>query len=244
MVKPGNEELVDTKTPPQDLPEYRWPNLSVVVRQYLVKDDQGRYGIGLVDHRREIIWAHPITTRAEMTAPKELGLPSNAVIITNSAWHLQADGTYTGWWFDDNVPTFPETVPPEMIRRLEIADDLGWMLPDWVADEALAGSEQMGHWNYGAILGKVGGEPPTKGQKTGEMNIAQAVDYAKEVGEKVTDRGLRLACKNNYIPGSRKIGRDWLITYEGMNYYLDNRPKRGPRTGQNSPAAKPAIGFE
>ena len=49
-------------------------------------------------------------------------------------------------------------------------------------DEALAASEQMGHWNYGAILGKVGGEPPTKGQKTGEMNIAQAVDYAKEVG--------------------------------------------------------------
>lgn len=210
---------------PQALPEYRWPDLSIVIRQYLVRDDRGHYGIGHVDHRREIIWAHPITTRAKENAPSHLGLPANAIIMTDTCWHLQPDGSYTGHWHDDDVPTYPATVPPEMIRKLEIVDDLGWLMPAWVADQAL--SDEMGHWNYGAKLGKIGGEPPVKGQKFEEMNVKQAEDYAREVGERVTGRGIRLACNRGDIPAARKIGRDWLITYEGFNHYLDNRPKPG-----------------
>ncbi|MBP8055088.1 MAG: hypothetical protein KA314_04570 [Chloroflexi bacterium] len=221
---------------PQQLPEYRWPSLKVAVRQYVVRDDRGRYGIGYVDHRREIIWAYPIGVQTQIKAPDNLALPDNATILTSSSWMLQADGKYRGYWYDDDVPV--GRVSEEYFRYLEIVDDLGWRMPDSVADQALEGSDQMGHWNYGATLGRVGGEPPVKGQHGNEMSIDQAVDYAKEVGEKVTDRGLRLACKNGYIPGSRKVGRDWLITYEGMNYYLDNRPKPGPRTKAAVSAAK------
>lgn len=122
-----------------------------------------------------------------------------------------------------------------MVRRLTIVADMGYLLPDKWADIALAGSDEMGHWNYGATLGKVGGEPPVKGQLANEMTVKQAEDYAHEVGEAVTGRAIRLAAKNGYIPQARKIGRDWLIPYEGFNHYLDNRPKRGPRP-------KPASG--
>lgn len=71
--------------------------------------------------------------------------------------------------------------------------------------------------------------PPVKGQRPEKMTTEQAMEYADEVGEKITKRGIRLAAKNGYIPGAHKIGRDWLITYEGFNHYLDNRPKRGPK---------------
>ncbi len=219
-------------TPQNQLPEYRWPNLSIVKRQYLVRDDQDRYGIGVVDHRRDIIWARPVGQPAEMAAPDGLALPRNAVLITATCWDRADDASYTGYWSDDNVPTFPATVPPEMIRRLEIVDDLGWIMPDWVADEALANSGLAGHWNYGAKLGRVGGEPPVKGQRNDEMTVQQAAEYAREVGEVVTGRGIRLAARNGYIPGARKVGRDWLIPYEGMNHYLDNRPARGPKAQQ------------
>lgn len=62
-----------------------------------------------------------------------------------------------------------------------------------------------------------------------EMTVEQAKDYAREVGERVTGRGIRKAAKNGYIPGARKIGRDWLIPYKGINYYFGNRPPRGPK---------------
>jgi len=213
---------------PKELPEYRWPNLSSVERQYIVQDDQGRVGIGVVDHRREIIWVRPAGTPQTIDAPANLALPSNAILMTPTCWDRQTDGTYTGWWFDDKAPaSATASVPEKYIRRLVIIDDLGWNMPDWVADQALAGSDQMGAWNYGAKLGKVGGEPPVKGQKPGEMTVEQAEDYSREVGGQVTRRGIRQAAKRGYIPGARKIGRDWLITYDGFNHYLDNRPKRG-----------------
>jgi hypothetical protein len=60
-----------------------------------------------------------------------------------------------------------------------------------------------------------------------EMTIAQAEEYAAEVGEPVTGRAIRHAAKAGYVPGARKNGRDWLIPYEGINHYLDNRPKPG-----------------
>lgn len=217
---------------PKELPEYRWPTLRAVDRQYVVRDDRGRYGIGVVDHRREIIWVRPIGTPTETRAPDNLALPHNAIIMTSTCWHRQEDGSYTGFWSDDNVPTYPVTVPPEMIRHLTIVDDLGWKMPDHWADVALAGSGQMGHWNYGATLGKIGGESPVKGQKSNEMTVEQAEDYAREVGEVITRRGVRFAAKRGYIPGAHKIGRDWLITYDGFNHYLDNRPKRGPKTSK------------
>lgn len=214
---------------PNKLPEYRLPDLSQIQRQYIVRDDRGRYGIAHTTGGDSPLWVRPIGTPATMQAAKNMGLPSNAILMTAMSWHLQDDGTYTGWWSDDNVPTYPATVPAEMIRRLEIVDDLGWRLPDKWADVALAGSDQMGHWDYGATLGKIGGEPPVKGQSSNEMTVEQAEDYAREVGETVTKRALRHAAKKGYIPGARKIGRDWLITYNGINHYLDNRPKRGPK---------------
>lgn len=205
--------------------EYSWPDLSAVKRQYLVVDDQGRYGLAVSD-KAESIAAHPINVPGEMPATPESGLPGNAIMMTRTVWYLQPDGTYTGIWFDYSGP---HQIPPELKRRLTIVTDLGYLMPDRWADIALAGSGEMGHWNYGATLGKVGGEPPVKGQKPGEMTVEQAEDYAKEVGEPVSRRGIRKAAKNGYIPGARKIGRDWLIPYEGFNHYLDNRPERGPK---------------
>lgn len=212
--------------------EYSWPDLSAVCRQYVVMDDQGRYGIAVSD-KAETIAAHPIDVPAEMSAAPESGLPGNAIIMTRTIWHLQPDGTYTGIWFDYNGPSH---IPPALKRRLTIIADLGYLMPDRWADIALAGSGEMGHWNYGATLGKVGGEPPVKGQSHNEMTVEQAEDYAREVGEPVTGRGIRKAAKNGYIPLARKIGRDWLIPYEGFNHYLDNRPERGPKPQSEAPS--------
>jgi hypothetical protein len=215
---------------PITLPEYRLPDLSQIQRQYIVRDDRGRYGVAYTTGGDTPLWARPVGIPAKMGAPAEMMLPLNAILMTSTGWHLEADGTYSGWWSDDDVPVSSSSpVPEKYIRHLVIVDDLGYRIPDYWADVALAGSDQMGHWDYGATLGKVGGEPPVKGQKSGEMTVEQAQDYAKEVGEQVTARGIRLAAKNGYIPNARKLGRDWLITYEGFNHYLDNRPKRGPK---------------
>jgi len=207
--------------------QYRWPDLSPVVRQYVVQDDQGRYGIATQDDRKDVLFARPIGVTPTISAENVPGaedLPANAILMTATAWTRQDDGAYTGTWYDyDRIGR----IPPEDLRRLTIVDDLGIRMPDRWADEALAGSEMSGYWDYGATLGKIGGEPPVKGQSGDEMTVGQAEEYAKEVGEKAAARGIRLAAKNGYIPGSRKVGRDWLIPYEGFNHYLDNRPKPG-----------------
>lgn len=197
---------------------YRWPDLSPVQRQYVVCDNQGRIGIAHTGGDN-MIWAHPANVPTKMDATAKIGLPSNAVLITDTSWHIQKDGSYKGSWFDANSQT-----------AIVIIDDLGYRIPDKWADVALVGSDQSGHWDYGATLGKIGGESPVKGQKSNEMTVEQAQDYAKEVGEQVTARGIRLAAQNGYIPNARKIGRDWLITYDGFNYYLDHRPNRGPKS--------------
>lgn len=199
------------------LPQYTWPSLAAVCRQYMVKDDAGRYGIGKVDHRRDIMWCRPMGQPEQVPATPNLGLPGNAVIMTVTPWRIK-DGTWAGSWYDD---------PSGVTRQMTIVDDLGWVMPDRWADVALVGSDQMGHWDYGATLGKIGGEPPVPGQAPNEMTVDQAVDFAHEVGEAVTGRGVRFAAKRGYIVGARKAGRDWLIPYEGYNQYLDDRPKRG-----------------
>lgn len=202
--------------------QYLWPDLSPVIRQFIVVDDQGRFGIAYADnvYHQDILFAHPIDIQAKIRTGK-------AIYMTDTPWHKQADGTYSGTWCDYDGPTFPANVPPEMARNLTIAQDLGYVMPDKWAETALKGSTTMGYWDYGATLGKIGGEPPVKGQEAGEMNVKQAEDYAKAVGESVTARAIRYAADNGYIPGARKIGRDWLIPYEGFNHYLDNRPKPG-----------------
>lgn len=205
---------------PNDLPEYRWPDLSAVIRQYIVQDDHGRIGVAHNGPNGDL-WAHPAEMPALDQAAPEMGLPSGAKIMTNTLW--RQDGEYwVGHWCDQ---------PIEDQRHLTIIDDLGWVMPDRYADQALAESDQRGYWDYGARLGKVGGQPPVPGQMPDECTIPQAVDYTAEVGEPVTARGLRLACTRGYIPGARKIGRDWLMPYEGINHYLDNRPRPGRKSG-------------
>lgn len=205
--------------------DYRWPDLSPVVRQYIVIDDHGRYGVAVSDSA-DMLSAHPIDVSPSMTATPESGLPTNSIMMTRTVWHLQSDETYRGIWYDYNGPAH---ITDDSVRHLTIVTDLGIKMPDQWADIALKDSDQSGHWDYGATLGKVGGKTPVNGQKPDEMTTEQAMDYAKDVGEKITRRGIRLAAKSGYIPGARKVGRDWLITYEGFNYYLDNRPKRGPK---------------
>lgn len=204
---------------------YRWPDLSVVQRQYIVRDDQGRYGIAH-STEKETLWARPIGTPARMGATFDMALPTGAIVLTSTSWKLQRDGTYKGTWCDYNGLGH---IPESDMRYLTIVDDLGYRMPDRWADVALAGSSEMGHWVYGATLGKIGGEPPVKGQHANEMTVEQAEDYAREVGESVTGRSIRHAARKGYIPNARKAGRDWLIPYEGMNHYLDNRPRTGPR---------------
>lgn len=211
-------------------PEYRWPDLKPVIRQYIVQDDRGRFGIAYYDncYHKDVLFAHPIDVQSKITSAGVRGaetLPTNAVLMTDAAFHIR-DGVISGTWYDYSKIGH---IPPEDLRTLTIIDDLGYVIPDQWADAALTGSDQMGHWDYGATIGKVGGQPPVSGQTRNEMTIEQAMDYSREVGVTITDRNIRLAAKNGYIPGARKIGRDWLIPYDGYNHYLDNRPKRGPK---------------
>ncbi len=105
---------------------YHWPDLSAVRRQYVVCDDQGRCGIAH-SSSADTLWAHPIETQAQMTAPAALGLPARAVLMTDTDWGRQPDGTYKGIWYDYNGPSH---IPDEMLRRLTIMDDLGYTMPD------------------------------------------------------------------------------------------------------------------
>jgi hypothetical protein len=73
---------------------------------------------------------------------------------------------------------------------------------------------------------------PTYWTDASEMTVAEAESYAVEVGESVTGRAIRHAAKEGYIPGARKLGRDWLIPFAGMYHYLDNRPKPGRKTAE------------
>ena len=200
---------------------YLWPDNSPVIRQFVVVDDQGRFGIAYSDpvYHEGVLFAHPIDARAQIRDGK-------SVYLTDTPWRKDGN-TFTGIWFDYDGPSFPAQVPSQTIRHITIIDDLGYLLPDKWAEQALTGSSQAGHWDYGATLGKVGGERAVKGQLPGEMTAGEAESYAREVGEPVTARAIRHAASAGHIPGARKAGRDWLIPYEGFNHYLDNRPKPG-----------------
>lgn len=64
------------------------------------------------------------------------------------------------------------------------------------------------------------------------ITIEKAAERCRELGTPVTVRGLRYACGKGYIPGAQKIGRDWLVPLDGLNYYLAHRPKRGRKSNK------------
>ena len=223
---------------PLDLPVYSWPDLAAVERQYVVVDDHGRYGIAVYDpvHHRNVLFARPIDLPDEVAAPADLGLPRGAVLMTPTVWHLEPDGRYSGLWYDDGRVG---QIKPEDLRCLTIVDDLGWVMPDRWAAQALAGSAGAGVWNYGGRLGIIPGQPPVPGQTGDEMAISQAEEYAREVGQPVTAAAIARAAASGLIPGARQVGADWLIPYAGMNSYLDNPAVAlGRKGGSATSAAK------
>jgi hypothetical protein len=182
--------------------KYLWPNLSPVIRQYIVSDDLGRLGIACSDsvYHIGVLSAHPIDTPAEVSY-------QGGILMTDTPWNIQSDNTYTGIWYDYDGPLFPASVPEEMLRHITIVQDLGYLMPDKWADLLLSGLDAN--------------QPP----KT-DMNVNQAEEYAHDAGEPLTARAIRHAASNGYISGARKVGHNWLIPYDGFNHYLDYRPKR------------------
>ena len=187
----------------EQMTEYRWPDLSPVERQYIVKDDMGRYGVAVSDpvYHPNVLFIHPIDT-------PNVFKQDHAIYITHTAWIGQSDGSYAGVWYDYSGP---ELIPAEQMRRVKIVSDLGYRLPDTQAARLLSG---------------LAANQPSKT----DMTIDEAMTFARDAGEPVTERGIRYAAAEGFIPGARKKGRDWLIPYEGFDYYLDHRPKPGRKT--------------
>jgi hypothetical protein len=135
-------------------PQYRWPDLSPVIRQHVVKDDLGRIGIAYSDnvYHVGVLFAHPADVPSQIDTGK-------AILMTNTAFHVQLDGTYTGIWYDYDGPTSPATIPTESMRRITIMDDLGYKMPDKFAAGFLGGSDKGGYWDsfYARGLGRKGG---------------------------------------------------------------------------------------
>ena len=90
-------------TQPHDVIPARNPNLSPIEHVYLVEDEQGRKGIAYLDvvyHGTDVLFVRPSDVPSEMDEPSNLALPSNAIIMTKTAWHLRPDGSYKGLWYD------------------------------------------------------------------------------------------------------------------------------------------------
>lgn len=106
---------MNSKSETTKIPQYRWPSLSPVIRQYVVRDDQGRYGIAYSDnvYHEGVLFAHPIDASSRI-----------AELMTDTVWHVHPDG-YTGIWYDYNGPTYPAIIPTEMLRRITIIDEIG-----------------------------------------------------------------------------------------------------------------------
>lgn len=193
---------------PNELKKLKWNNNESLTRCYVVRDDQGRYGIANYDpvYDEGVLFAHPIDL-PEITGadgvPGAETLPGGALAITNTTWRLRDDGKYHGAWFDK-----------QDTRTLEIVDDLGWVLPDSEAERVARQKTDNPEDAEDAII-----------------NTHQAAEYCREVGQPVTLRGLRKACERGYIEGARKVGRDWLMSYRALNYYLGHRPRRGRKRG-------------
>lgn len=112
--------------------EYLWPTLAPVYRQYLVVDDLGRHGIAYEDnvYHKGVLFARPVGVKREIDN-------GNMILMTNTTWRESDDGVYTGIWFDYDGPVHPATIPESEIRTISIVDDLGYMMPDSMAEELL-----------------------------------------------------------------------------------------------------------
>lgn len=177
-------------------PVYRWPDLSPVVRQYVVQDDQGRYGIAYEDHCHHagVLFAHPIDVRPIVSPEGVPGaeiLPSNALLMTNTVFHSRGDGTYQGMWYDDRRTG---QIPPGELRVLTILDDLGYVLPDDMAERFLAGSDEMGHWDGDTFYTPAEAAEMTDTAESSWRNRAAA----------------------GKIAGAIKKGKQWLIPAAGI----------------------------
>ena len=103
----------------------RWvDDLSPLMRRYVVRDDQGRYGLAYEDktYHDSMLFAHPIDI------PSVIATGTNARIMTDTRWHRNGDA-YTGIWYDDSRSGH---IPEEDLRTLTIVDDLGYVIPDWI----------------------------------------------------------------------------------------------------------------
>ena len=142
---------------------YRWPTLKPVIRQFVVHDDLGRYGIAYQDnvYHDGVLFAHPVDVPSLVRYSDN---PGAAVLMTDTAFVMR-DGAYKGTWYDYRGSG---TIPEGDIRALTIVDDLGYVMPDKMAELFLAGSDQGGHWDsfWASALGRKGGSAKSKRKAT------------------------------------------------------------------------------
>ncbi len=116
------------------LQKYVWSDLSPVLRQYLVQDDQGRLGIGVIDpvyHGPNVMFVRP--ANVDRTIEEEI-IGEGTIIMTETAWHLYHNTTYKGMWYDDRRTGW---IREEELRSLEIISDLGWYAQEQHIEEML-----------------------------------------------------------------------------------------------------------
>jgi len=92
-----------TLTPPENVQPARNPDLSPIRHHYLVQDDQGRQGIASLDvvyQDTSVLFVRPVNVAETIHAPDNISLPSNAIIMTATAWH-RYNQVYKGMWYDD-----------------------------------------------------------------------------------------------------------------------------------------------
>ena len=93
-----------TLTPPENVQPARDLNLAPICHHYLVQDDQGRQGIASLDAAYQgtsVLFVHPVDVAETIHAPDNISLPSNAIIMTATAWHRYGQEVYKGMWYDD-----------------------------------------------------------------------------------------------------------------------------------------------
>lgn len=191
---------------PRKLPKYTWGDSSSVLRLYIVMDNRGRFGIAIADpvHHPNDLLVYPIDLLAE---EKE-----NSLYFV--VWSYK-NGTYCGTWQNIQAENNPDET-----QTLTILKDLGWHMPDWIADQIL--SQQK----ISAL------------EENEEVTISKALAYCEDLGITITERGFRKACEKGNIPGAHKVGRDWLVPYEGLMQYLSNRPRPGRKKKEHSKQTK------
>lgn len=141
---------------------YRWPTNKPLSRQMVVIDDLGRYGIAIQEARHledGVLFARPVDVPAVYSPGKGNTGP---ILITHTAFHRdKSDGIYKGTWFDSGIVG---QVREKDRRQLTIISDLGYKIPDDMADLLLSGSENLGHWNsfWAKHAGKQGGKSTSR----------------------------------------------------------------------------------